>query len=395
MVRNGHQNGHRNKPLCQNFGEREPTLPLLPNGPESVSTILVVAPETMKERYRITRRGSRGNTLYCFDNKTRKRTSLKTTDLRTARQIVQAKNQAECQPVLNLQIAKAYLAGASEGYQHRTWQQALEAITAMKQGANQHRWRTVAKDRALKLLFPEVIIETPAELLLKVLRLGTVSTNIYLRRLHNFCLDMNWLPWPLIPKRQWPAIRPKPKRAITFEEHSRIVARERNPERKAFYQLAWHLGASQSDLAHLQAEDVDWPARIICFVRQKIRWRDLQPPQIRFGKEVEEILTTLPKEGPLFPSLRNVEATHRATEFRQRCLGLEIHGVTLHSYRYAWAERAKAVGYPERFAQLALGHNSKAVHRAYARNAQVTLPPLEDYERNMAPVIPMPAVANG
>jgi hypothetical protein len=55
--------------------------------------------------------------------------------------------------------------------------------------------------------------------------------------------------------------------------------------------------------------------------------------------------------------------------------------VTLHSYRYAWAERAKIVGYPERFAQLALGHNSKAVHRAYAKNAQVTLPPLEEYER--------------
>lgn len=63
----------------------------------------------------------------------------------------------------------------------------------------------------------------------------------------------------------------------------------------------------------------------------------------------------------------------------------------MHSYRYAWAERAKVAGYPERFAQLALGHNSKAVHRAYAKRAQVTLPPLEDYERNMArgEVIPM------
>ena len=34
-------------------------------------------------------------------------------------------------------------------------------------------------------------------------------------------------------------------------------------------------------------------------------------------------------------------------------------------YRYARAERAKTVGYPERFAQEALWHNSKAVHRAY------------------------------
>jgi len=54
--------------------------------------------------------------------------------------------------------------------------------------------------------------------------------------------------------------------------------------------------------------------------------------------------------------------------------------VTLHCYRYAWAERAKMCGYPERFAQEALGHNSKAVHRAYARKAQVRLPSLESYE---------------
>ncbi len=48
---------------------------------------------------------------------------------------------------------------------------------------------------------------------------------------------------------------------------------------------------------------------------------------------------------------------------------------------YARAKRAKVCGYPERFAQEALGHNSKAVHRAYAKRAEVTLPSLDDYER--------------
>ncbi|MCI0537862.1 MAG: hypothetical protein L0Z50_21825 [Verrucomicrobiales bacterium] len=60
-----------------------------------------------------------------------------------------------------------------------------------------------------------------------------------------------------------------------------------------------------------------------------------------------------------------------------------IEGVSLHSYRYAWAERAKKAGYPERFAQEALGHNSAAVHRAYAKKAEVILPPLEEYERRI------------
>jgi hypothetical protein len=36
----------------------------------------------------------------------------------------------------------------------------------------------------------------------------------------------------------------------------------------------------------------------------------------------------------------------------------------VNTHRYTWAERAKTVGYPERFAQEALGHNGKAVHRA-------------------------------
>ena len=38
-------------------------------------------------------------------------------------------------------------------------------------------------------------------------------------------------------------------------------------------------------------------------------------------------------------------------------------------------------GYPERFAQQALGHNSKAVHYAYAKHAEVTVPSLDDWEK--------------
>ena len=96
-------------------------------------------------------------------------------------------------------------------------------------------------------------------------------------------------------------------------------------------------------------------------------------------------------DGVLPPASARAAGPRRAA----RASAPGIRGVTLHSYRYAWAERAKIVGYPERFAQLALGHNSKAVHRAYARKAQVTLPPLEDYEKNMAPIISMPTAAVG
>jgi len=331
----------------------------------------------MKTRYRLTRRGIRGDTFYCVDTTAGKRTSLRTTNEEAARQIVEARNNSERQPVLNLQIAKAYLAGTDNGIATRTWQQAIESLASTKQAANQHRWRTAAKDKVFVPLMPRIIIETSGELLLKVLQTGTVSTNVFLRRLHNFCVDMNWLPWPLIPKRQWPAVRFKDKRAITLEEHQKIVVAEVNPERKALYQLCWHLGGSQGDIANLKGEDVDWQNGTVSFMRKKTG----VPVIVHLGAEALNLFKDLPAEGVLFPYLSSVRANDRATEFRSRCRQLGIHGVTLHSYRYAWAERAKTVGYPERFAQEALGHNSKAVHRAYAKRALMKIPSLEDYEQ--------------
>jgi len=91
------------------------------------------------------------------------------------------------------------------------------------------------------------------------------------------------------------------------------------------------------------------------------------PVLVHLGSEALNLFKDLPSEGMLFPYLSRVRAGDRATEFASRCRQLGIVGVTLHSYRYAWAERAKTVGYPERFAQEALGHNSNAVHRAYAK----------------------------
>jgi integrase len=243
------------------------------------------------------------------------------------------------------------------------------------------------------------VAETRPEHFDKALADGKVSTNVYLRRIHNHALGMEWLLKSVIPRLQWPKPVFKPKRAITVEEHRRILeaetaAAERNQgsrnsdrphydERRDFYELLWHTGAAQSDAACLLAEDINWSTRTICYSRKKLKSRgnSLKPALIRFGAEVEAILRRRPMTGSLFPYLCTVRAGDRATEFRQRVLGLGIKGVTLHSYRYAWAERALKCGYPERFAQQALGHNSKAVHHAYAKHAEVTVPSLDDWEK--------------
>jgi len=330
----------------------------------------------MKNRYRLVERRNRLRSFYCVDTATGKRSSLATSDRDAAEQIVLAKNQAIRQPTLNLQIARAYMAGSDSGVASRTWQNALDAVIAAKRGSTRLRWQRAAADPAMDSLRKVVLIETQAEQLLAVLRRGTVSTNVFLRRLNNFCLDMGWLPWPVLPKRQWPTIEFDAKRAVTAEEHLAIVAREPNPETKSFYELLWHLGGSQTDIATLTAENVNWTDRVVSYQRHKTG----TVSQLHFGERAAALLAKLPRLGLLFPRLARMDEKHRAVEFKRRCTGLGIHGISLHSYRYAWAERAKTAGYPERFAQEALGHNSKAVHRAYARKAQVTVPSLEEYE---------------
>jgi integrase len=101
---------------------------------------------------------------------------------------------------------------------------------------------------------------------------------------------------------------------------------------------------------------------------------------VHIGAKAWEVILQRSRTGPLFPYLITVRETDRATEFKQRCEGLGINGVTLHSYRYAWAERSADNGYPERYAQRVLGQNSKMVHRAYAKKAQGQFPSLEDCE---------------
>ena len=112
----------------------------------------------MKTRFRLIHRGERGRIFYCVDVTTGKRFSLKTKDRAAAAQIVLAKNQSLRQPVLNLQIAKAYLAGTDSGVAIRTWQMALNAIVDTKHGSTKERWLWAAKDKALDALRHLIII---------------------------------------------------------------------------------------------------------------------------------------------------------------------------------------------------------------------------------------------
>ncbi len=329
----------------------------------------------MKEKFRLFVR--RGGMFYAEDIESRKQTSLGTKNRKEALRLLHAKNESHRTPSLNLQMGQVYLSASDPFYVKRDWQWVFaEAIKSKADGPTRRRWEIAVKDKALAGLLAKPLMSTKPEELMAVMQAGTVSTNVYLRRVHNLALDMAWLPRAIIPRRHWPKIKHKDTRAITLEEHRQILAAEKNPERWAFYQMCWLLGGGQTDMASLQADSFDRENKTVTFWRRKTGERC----QMRYGSDVAHLLAELPQEGPLFPYLIEVREADRATEFRQRCAGLGINGVSLHSYRYSWAERAKAAGFPERYAQLALGHGSKAISRAYARHAEPCLPSLQEFE---------------
>jgi integrase len=330
----------------------------------------------VKNRYRSVKVGSRGGTFYCEDTKTSERKSLRTKDEAEAERLVHAKNEAERQPQINRRMGMVYLSATDPDVATRTWQFVMDDIVKDKKGSTLHRYQTALKDPAFKIIKGKVLVETQAADFMEVLRVGTVCTNVYLRRFQNHAVDMDWLPKRVLPKKLFPAITHKDQRAITWDEHLRILEREGNAERHDFYELCWHFGGSQSDIAQLHAEDIDYTRR--GFVYDRLKTSNMGG--CRIGPKAWEVILRRPRAGPLFPYLITVREADRATEFKQRCEGLGIEGVTLHSYRYAWAERSADNGYPERYAQRVLGQNSKIVHRVYAKKAQKELPSLEEYE---------------
>jgi integrase len=219
----------------------------------------------MKERYRLFLR--RKSVYYAFDNTTRNFESLKTKDKAEAKRMLVALNEAGKQPAMNLSLARVYLRHSDPMISQRTWQHVLDEIIKLKSGPTQYRWQSASKDKAFDRIRSRLLIETHGEHLFDALNSGTVSTNAFLRKMHNFALDMNWLPASVIPKRQWPAIHYKDKRAIMFEEHQKILAAEVNSERRTFYRLCWQLGASQGDIASLKGEDIDWTNNTVSFFR--------------------------------------------------------------------------------------------------------------------------------
>ena len=338
----------------------------------------------MKQRFWLFKRGS---VFYLQDSETGKKDSLGTRDPKQAERLRAARNEAVEKPLLGLTPGRAYLSAYDPNLVERKWQQVMEEFCKHGRLSSRERCERAFKSAPFAKLRSKKIVETTPDDLRAVLSDNQPSTNHFLRRMHNLAVGMGWLPWPLIPARLWPIIQTRRKRGITIEEHRCIIASEGNIERRNFYELLWEVGAAQTDAVMLTSENIDWSQRLLSYRRCKTgEWAYLV-----IGERLEELLRRLPARGPLFPHLRTTPASARSAEFCRRCRVAKIKGVSLHSYRYSWAERARACGYPERWAQNALGHNSRAVHEPYAKSAIALCPPLEQYEQKTVPFLtPLP-----
>ena len=337
----------------------------------------------MKNRYWLIKRSG---SYYAHDAENGRRESLGTKNKAQAQRLIAAKNETVQNTALNLQLGKVYLAGHDPKLTTRTWAEVMDQLASHGKEKSQKRCRREMDSKPFDLIRGKKIVETSGDDLRAVLHAGKAATNNYLHRLHNLAVGLGWLPWPIIPPKLWPKVVAKEKRGITLDEHEGILASEGNAERRNYYQMLWETGAAQSDAAAFSTANIDRGTNTFTYVRSKTG----SVARLRIGSRFKAFLQLLPQTGPFFPTISQQSDTDRAAEFARRCRILKITGISLHSYRYGWAERALANGYPERFAQAALGHKSRAVHQAYARKGEAICPSLEDFEGKIVTFRPEP-----
>jgi hypothetical protein len=168
--------------------------------------------ETMKQAFGLIRRP--WGVFYIKNKVTGEQKSLKTHDKVEAQRILQAHNESESQPHFNLSLARVYLNGADPKLATRTWQEVMENIVAKKTDETRRRWEVAIKDRNFDCVRNLPVAETRPEHFDRVLADGKVSSNVYLRRVHNHALGMEWLLKSVISRLQWPKPVFKSKRAI-------------------------------------------------------------------------------------------------------------------------------------------------------------------------------------
>src|SRR6266550_938556 len=219
-------------------------------------------------KYRLYRR--RNGVFYLQENDSAKQGTLRTAERCEAERLLNAMNESHRQPIINLNLARAYLAAHDPKMAHRTWQAVMDEMATHGIPSTQDRCARGFRSKSYDPIRSKPLVQTTGEALLAVIHANGNCVAHYLRRLHNLALDLGWLPWPILAKRAWPKIHSQSKRAITAEEHAAVIASEKNTERRAYYEVLYETGAAQTDAANLTAADIDWQNSVLVYRRKKL-----------------------------------------------------------------------------------------------------------------------------
>ena len=176
----------------------------------------------MKIRYRLFKRGQY---YYSEDVQSGKQQSLKTGNRTEAQRLVAAKNEAINNAQFTLAIGQTYLAVTDAQILTRTWKEVMDVVVVRGGTNTQNRCVRAFKASVFEKIRQRPILQTTASDFLAMLADGKSSTSHYLKLLHTAAFDLGWLAGrTILTRKAWTPVAPKPKRAITWDEHCTPVA---------------------------------------------------------------------------------------------------------------------------------------------------------------------------
>ena len=251
----------------------------------------------MKTKYTLFRRGG---IYYSQDSATGQQKSLRTRDEAEALKLINARNEAHRQPVLNLHLARAYLTASDPAFVERTWQTVMEQLQARGKDSSRERYASVFKSPAFDGLRHKKLLETTADDFFAVFKDGKVSIICFLKRLHNFALSLGldcrcrWLR-PI----SGPNTNPKTGAASRRTNTKAFWPRRKRRNGNCFWNCFGKRARRRATPRNFTAEDIDWQTRTISYFRQKTG----SLAQFTISKALEKVLQQLPTTGALFPNL--------------------------------------------------------------------------------------------
>ena len=341
------------------------------------------------------------------DKKTKKQTSLKCKGTREqAEEIadIQFGNTDDSNAAHHMKAAEAHLMKCNPEYATNTWDMVADKLIKSKRKcggpmklSTTRTYKSCWNHKGWDVLRHKRCIDTtPRDFEEATKDMGYLNVK-FGQKLHNFAINRMLIPYAIMGLDMWPVVTIKGPicRAIKEDEHLKVLKFIDDPkmahwrqlvkthggkpidwmnEWKAFLSLLWYTGASQTDASMMKAENVKWDQGVLEY--RRIKWKEpLKHAPVRVaiaaGGALEKLLKKLPKKGPLFPLLINTDHSNRCRTFARFVDWLDFSNVSMHGYRYSFAERAKEKGMSAEDRMTTLGHKNFEMTSHYDQEAQV------------------------